>query len=92
MECVEFVRLRLVSGSIDDLKALRPQILGDFKRRYEVDAELHVLEDGTLLDVWRWESRLQADEALADQTISEAFKVWQSHVELLSVEWSDLTI
>lgn len=91
MAITEIVHIRPKPESINRLKEIRPAIIKSYQARYpNVKAELYEVDDGTWVDIWTWSSRAEADEALADTSISPEFGEWQTHVELLSLKWAKL--
>lgn len=90
MPCTEIVHIKPKPNSAARLKELRPTILAEYKERYpNVTAALYEVDDGTWVDIWTWTDRAEADEALADATISPAFGEWLTLVELISLKWAE---
>lgn len=86
----EFVHLKPKPGAEAELMELRPKVISEHLARYPaITAELYELEDGTWMDVWVWPNREQAEEALADETLSPAFNKWQTLVDLYSIKWGE---
>jgi hypothetical protein len=64
----EVVHSRLKPGAESEMLNLRPAFVAAVKTRYPelLDATLVRLDDGTWLDIVRWQTRRSADEAAAE--------------------------
>ncbi|WP_020180418.1 hypothetical protein [Methylopila sp. M107] len=90
MTAIEIVHLKPKPGAKARLLEIRPQLLAEYRVRYpDVKALLTEAEDGTLFDIWTWEAKALADEALADTSYFPAFQEWETLVDLISVTWTE---
>lgn len=88
---IEIVHLTPHPGTRAELGDIRARLLAEYDRRYagRYDATLTEAEDGEWVDVWRWYSRADAEEALAHiDEIIPAFREWEERVDLRSLSWS----
>ncbi len=90
MTAIEIVHIRPKPGALDRLLEIRPQLMAQYRKLYPaVTAELTRAEDGTLYDIWTWEAKHMAEEALADTSRIPAFREWETLVDLLSLTWTE---
>ncbi len=91
MTAIEIVHIKPKPGVSSRLSEIRPQLLAQYRRRYPgVAAWLTRADDGTLYDIWVWETKALAEEALSDSSYFPAFQEWETLVDLLSVTWTEL--
>lgn len=92
MTAVELVRLKPKPGAKERLLEIRPTLLEQYRKHYQqFEAELTTTEDGSWIDIWTWEDRSFAEEALADTSRFPAFEEWVTLVDLESVTWTEVT-
>jgi heme-degrading monooxygenase HmoA len=92
-KCVEIVRIRPKAGEEEELLAARPQMLADLSERHPglQRTTLVRADDGILVDVLEWESRDQAQAALADGENIPGFGAWMAHIdEITSFDMTDV--
>lgn len=51
-------------------------------------ADLYELEDGQWLDLWAWENRELAEEALAREDLTPTFTIWKELAGPVGFEWA----
>lgn len=92
-KCLEIVRIRPKADQESELLAARPQMLADLRERHPglERTKLSRADDGTLFDVLEWETRDQAQAALADGENIPGFAGWMAHIdEIVSFEMADV--
>lgn len=88
-EAVEIVRIRPQEGAEARLMELRPRMIDEYRQIYgdRVSAQLFECEDGTWVDVWSWETRALAEDALANTSRTPAFEEWVTLVDDVAFDW-----
>jgi hypothetical protein len=86
----EVVRIRPKAGQEERLRALRAIMVAEYEAHWagRFSTELYELEDGTWLDLWTWETRALAEEALASPGKTPAFEEWKTLVEPVAFDWA----
>lgn len=87
-QVVEIVRVQAKPGSENKLSEVRPRFIGDTKRLHPgvVSATLADGGDGTLVDIWVWNSREECQAALDDGANIPGFVEWGENVDVVSFE------
>ena len=90
----EIVRLRPHSEDAKvKLLAIRDDLVASYRREFSAFVScqlLRVSDTEEWLDLWFWESREAAEEALAQPEKTPLFAIWQDQVELVRFEWSEV--
>lgn len=91
-ECVEIVRIKPKSGSEQKLQEIRPRFIADTTKMHPGVLATILVDsgDGTLVDIWLWESREQAQGALDDGANIPGFAEWSEQVDVVSFEMSEV--
>ena len=92
-ECLEVVRFRVKEGSETALIEDRAAMVVDVRDRHPglMRAELTKLDDELYLDVLRWRTKADADQASADGENIPGFVAWVEHIEeVLSLEVAEI--
>ena len=89
---LEVVRVAPLNGMKEELLALRPQMIGEYRALFgdRFSATLSEAEDGEWVDVWSWVDRADAEHALAHPELVPSFVEWGRRVELRSLTWAKI--
>lgn len=86
----EVVRIRPKAGQEERLRGIRPAMVAEYEAHWpgRFSTDLYELEDGTWLDLWTWETRALADEALASPEKTPSFEEWKTLVDPVAFDWA----
>jgi hypothetical protein len=92
--CAEIVRIRPKEGAETKLLEIRDALVQSFRDIYPGFVGCTLVrpeEGGTWVDLWYWETRAIAEEALAKAgERNPLFVEWSELVEMVEFEWAEV--